>query len=311
MPLEKPPIEKLKDLIRPLWKYRTLPEKIKYRLHGREVLGLNSGQELVRQTVANGSAALGKIGGTEIRSLRVFLRDRDGEPFSRFYADMLRKNSGVFPAEPGAWRRFCRIYLDALAEMDVLAAWHLRGEADVVRHHAKQARMVRLRALEPYYHEEPWTQVLAGKTVLAVTPFVESVAKQQEKLKAVWRGKPKVAPDFELRTMRIPFHESLAPSPFQTWEEGLEKMKDELARIKFDVAMIGAGAWSLPLAVHAKQLGRVGFHLGGATQVLWGIRGQRWESNDALAPLMNDDWTKPTDGETPLEAQKVEGGSYW
>jgi hypothetical protein len=76
---------------------------------------------------------------------------------------------------------------------------------------------------------------------------------------------------------------------------------------KFDVALIGAGAWSLPLAARLKQAGRVAIHLGGDTQLCFGIKGQRWEGYG----IYNEHWVRPSAAETPKNFLLKENGCYW
>jgi hypothetical protein len=75
---------------------------------------------------------------------------------------------------------------------------------------------------------------------------------------------------------------------------------------------IGAGAYGLPLAAFVKEQGRQAVHVGGATQLLFGVKGRRWEaeSEDVVA-LFNDYWVRPSAEETPAGASLVEGGCYW
>ena len=61
------------------------------------------------------------------------------------------------------------------------------------------------------------------------------------------------------------------------WEDGLEKLATEVASKEFYLALIGAGAWSLPLGRRIKQMGKCEIHMGGEMQLLFGIKGKRWE----------------------------------
>jgi hypothetical protein len=74
---------------------------------------------------------------------------------------------------------------------------------------------------------------------------------------------------------------------------------------------VGAGAFSLPLVVHAKQAGRVGIHLGGPLQILFGILGGRWTWNPDFKQFIKDTWIRPSEEETPKTAGLIEGGCYW
>ena len=53
--------------------------------------------------------------------------------------------------------------------------------------------------------------------------------------------------------------------------------------------------------------------MGGATQILFGIRGRRWEVEytDTIVPLFNPYWVRPLPEETPEKAASVESGCYW
>jgi len=78
-----------------------------------------------------------------------------------------------------------------------------------------------------------------------------------------------------------------------------------------DVAIVGAGAWSLLLVTYAKSLGAWGIHLGGPTQLLFGIKGRRWESSEDVSRYFNEAWVRPSANETPRTVRQVENGCYW
>ena len=63
-----------------------------------------------------------------------------------------------------------------------------------------------------------------------------------------------------------------------------------------------------------KRNGKKAIHMGGATQLLFGIRGQRWENyieHFDYNQFMNDYWVRPSSEETPQQSKNVEGGCYW
>ena len=67
---------------------------------------------------------------------------------------------------------------------------------------------------------------------------------------------------------------------FATWFDALEWMEQEVDKREFDIAIIGCGAYGFNLAAHIKRKGKKAIHLGGATQLLFGITGKRWEENE-------------------------------
>ena len=88
-------------------------------------------------------------------------------------------------------------------------------------------------------------------------------------------------------------------------------MRQQMASIPSDVVIVGAGAWSIPLVVHAKSLGAWAVHLGGATQILFGVKGRAWEKHKQISSFFNEAWTRPSARETPQGIQKIEDGRYW
>jgi hypothetical protein len=120
-------------------------------------------------------------------------------------------------------------------------------------------------------------------------------------------------PDFELKTIKAVQTVAGEKSEHSSWFTALDYMKIQMDAIDYDVAIIGCGAYGLPLAAHAKRKGKKAIHLAGVTQLLFGIKGKRWE-NYIVWPyknLFNDHWIRPGEHERPQNAQVVEGACYW
>ena len=99
---------------------------------------------------------------------------------------------------------------------------------------------------------------------------------------------------------------------FATWFDAYRHMCDRIAGIDFDICLIGAGAYGLPLASFAKKMGKQAIHMGGVTQILFGIKGRRWEQlyADSTGKLFNEHWIRPLASETPTNKDDVEKGCY-
>ena len=77
--------------------------------------------------------------------------------------------------------------------------------------------------------------------------------------------------------------------------------------INFDVAILGCGAYAFPLAGMLKDDGKVVVNLGGATQLLFGIKGKRWDDLN----IYNESWKRPYIHERCDAYDKVENGCYY
>lgn len=219
------------------------------------------------------------------------------------------KYMGFFPCTDETLARFSDRYIRDLGEIDVLGTW-LRDEAELKDHFAA-AKVVPLEDLEPFFHRSPWTTALEGRTVLAIHPFESSIQKQYARRSRLFSD-PRILPDFKLKTFKAVQSIGGDGGEFKDWFGALDWMCKRIQEIEFDVALIGAGAYGLPLAAFVKRLGRKAVHLGGATQLLFGIRGKRWEQWPSYQKLFNENWSRPLQEETPACHQLVdEGKSYW
>ena len=60
-----------------------------------------------------------------------------------------------------------------------------------------------------------------------------------------------------------------------------------------------------------QDTGYAAIQMSGATQLLFGIKGKRWDSHPVIGKLYNDAWVRPDETEGITHKEKVEGGSYW
>ena len=97
----------------------------------------------------------------------------------------------------------------------------------------------------------------------------------------------------------------------ESWFDILEKIKNQMSNLNFDVALISCGAYSFPLAMHAKKLGKIGIHCGGALQLFFGIMGNRWTYSREITKFHNSHWIRPSIFERPIGHHLIENGCYW
>jgi hypothetical protein len=221
----------------------------------------------------------------------------------------MRYSSGFFPCTDRALNRFADQFLRDLTQTDVLGSW-LNGETKLVPY-LVQAKTVRLVDLEPYFHRDPWTTALSGRTVLVIHPFEASIRRQYEKREVLFDD-PRILPPFTLKTLKAVQSLGADTMGFETWFAALDWMCARVREIDFDVALIGAGAYGLPLAAQVKRLGKKAVHLGGAMQIMFGIQGKRWDEWPQYQKLYNNHWTRPLPEEVPASNRDFDGGqAYW
>ena len=289
-----------------------LPEPTRYA--GMPVVSIEQAHSYIKERVLSGEPfAAGRYGGTE---LRAFWRQDSPSPLSTRQNDEIKNTmrdlSGFFPSEDWAIERFADLMREASGQMDVLCVWFNLMEDYVIDAYGKPDMITTLPALEPWYVEHPWTAALAGKKVLVIHPFKDTILSQYEKREKLFEN-PEIFPELaDLRVVKaVQTIAGNRDERFGDWFEALDWMYTEAMKADFDVAIIGCGAYGFPLAAKLKEAGKQAIHMGGATQLLFGIKGGRWDTHPVISKLYNEHWVRPAASETPNSIQRVEGGCYW
>ncbi len=284
------------------------------KFKSKVIFDTDEAQERIKQLILRKEPALiARFGGNEGQCTAEAIGIRMGlrKNFSKRMLHQMYFNAGVFPAGKKMLLRFGEISEQAARKVDLLGRWRSPGQDYLVEQICDpHMLMTTLENLEPWYSHTPWTEALKGKKVLVIHPFKETIEKQYEKREKLFED-PRILPEFELTVLRaVQTIAGQQDERFGDWEEALNYMFDQAMKIDFDVAIIGCGAYGMPLAAKLKDAGKTAVHLGGATQLLFGIKGARWDRYRA-ADFYNEHWVRPSEQERPKDASKIEGGCYW
>ena len=296
---------------------------------GRNILDAEQGNTCIRNLLLTEKPIMiSRLGSTELLCIANYIQVREfmSSKGWKKYADAIRYDSavywreitkqsilnfsGFFPVTEAMLEKFSKDFLNHTLNIDVLGIWSPFFEDYVCQHYCKNATLVPLICLEPYFFKNPWSNALKEKKVLVIHPFEESIRRQFHKRNLLFSN-PDILPDFKLSTMKSVQSIAGSKTNFQSWFEAYDSMCEKINKIEFDIALIGAGAYGLPLASFIKTIGKQAIHLGGATQILFGIKGKRWDDHEVISSLYNEHWVRPLDCEIPEKHKIVESGCYW
>lgn len=255
----------------------------------------------------------GRLGSVELECLchyLFFLKRING--YQETYPDnvkmMMNINAGFFPCEDNLLDKFSSLYLNNLQEMDLIwSMWFSEYEDKLYSQYFKDKCIADYdNTIFPKDFAKPWTAALKGKKVLVIHPFETSI-QGNYKIKDKLFDRKEFLPDFELITLKAVQSIAGSQTDYSTWFDALRDMENKMDKIDFDIALIGAGAYGLPLGAYAKSIGKKALHIGGILQLFFGIKGKAWNK----LGLYNEYWTSPKDEEKPEGFQKVEAGRYW
>tara|TARA_B100001027_G_C16254801_1_gene326342 strand:- start:35 stop:943 length:909 start_codon:yes stop_codon:yes gene_type:complete len=213
--------------------------------------------------------------------------------------------SGFFPSNANSLSAFSELYLKEMIHIDILAYFNPRL-SDLKQYFNGSVINVYPNTIEPHKLINPWTKALKNKKVLVIHPFESSIKKQYMKRKDLFDIED-FLPSFNLKTIRAVQSLGGKHPKFNSWFEALDYMKNQIDKHDFDICLIGCGAYGLPLAAHVKKSGKQAIHIGGSLQLIFGIKGKRWDNDN----LYNDNWVRPQIQEKPENAENVEDNCYW
>lgn len=300
-----------------------------------------SSNDIIFELLSTGKPCMiARYGTTELNCINNYLCVHSSEPFllrcwnyisdkthtpwwNKDHFKTMSMWSGIFPEGEDTANKFSERYLNDSKEIDILACHQYYEKFMPLR---DDVQRIQLEMLYPFFVERPWSRYLKNKKVLVIHPFEASIKSQYENRLLLFNNAD-ILPEFELVTLKAIQTIAGNKSEFDTWFDALEYMERKVSQIDFDVAIIGCGAYGLPLAAHVKRLGKQAIHLAGGTQLLFGILGNRWTEQYKIkkywhyrpnvdididyTPLFNKHWIFPLSEDRPSGAEKVEGACYW
>jgi hypothetical protein len=274
-----------------------------------QLLKEHEANDLIKQYIKeNRTFFVGRSGVTECEIICHMLLDNK-RPIKQYENALI--GAGIYPNDYDNVYEFSKKYSECMRSLDLVAVIGSKNYPRLIFNYCPDAIPFRLWGLEPYHFpNNPWSEELVGRKILVIHPFEKSIRKNYENREKLFVG-TNILPDFELITIKA---EQNIGNCDSNWFESLQTMQDKISDVDFDLALIGCGAFGLPLASFIKtELQKTSIHLGGALQLLFGIMGKRWENynHPTFNRFVNEYWTKPLPEETPRIYKDVENGCYW
>lgn len=261
--------------------------------------------------VSNEPFMAARIGWNEMSMMKAF--DFQKKDKYRNVMNNMCDAAGFFPNDYSLGKKFLDLMLDVIKDVDIMATMNSPYEEYYIRKNMKKDGMVTpFSVMEFWTLNDSWTKALKGKKVLVIHPFEKSIRNQYEKRSELF-GEKQYLPDFELSIYKaIQTAGGEEDDRFASWFDALEYMINDIQKLDFDVAIVGCGAYGFPLSAYIRRMNKQVIHMGGVSQILFGIKGNRWmKPSSLIKPYMNESWVWALPEETPKNVNLMEGGPYF
>ena len=95
----------------------------------------------------------------------------------------------------------------------------------------------------------------------------------------------------------------------KTFQEVFDDLLKRSLEADCDVYLISCGCYGIPLCNELKKNGKRAIYVGGILQLLFGLKGKRWDERPEISQHYNKHWKYPS--KKPINADLVEGSCYW
>jgi len=277
--------------------------------HLRNITPINGGQIISRLIINGKPFSVTRLGSTECSILNhsIKLKYKIEKNTPERVKNSAKINAGFFPTSDEYILRFGELLSTSLRNADLYCRLGSFMEDYFISSFCKKDVFISLnRATDPL--KGYWTKSLKGKKVLVISSFSKEIERQYLRREFIFKDQD-MLPEFKLITYDAPVSFGDVIPKEKDFFEVLEKCKSDIAKIDFDIALVGCGGYGLPLCSFIKDIGKGAIHTAGSTQLLFGILGKRWENSETVNRFKNDYWIFPK--EKPIGFEKIENGCYW
>jgi hypothetical protein len=229
---------------------------------------------------------------------------------------------GVFPISRDTILEFSALHAEAVRSLDFLGLVEGRLEADLLNFLDYRGPTLSIFDLEPDRSVPDksaacYLPELKDKRVLIISSAADLIRSRanEETFTATWAktGKPWFNPE-QVISLQFPYTYDIdTQRHFGSSIHLLEWIVDRIDPDTFDIALIAGASLGIPLAAAIKDMDRSALALGGALQVLFGVKGKRWRDDpEWVKNYFTDAWVDIPEDQVPrMPAGYCEDGAYW
>jgi len=162
----------------------------------------------------------------------------------------------------------------------------------------------------PYLEEIlPWVELInlmadADPRPISIVSYFADEMKEQSKILDKIYPNIKINNNFNF----IKTNNTIKGNENGTYSSNLKNYISKIKSTDSKYYILGVGCYGLPLCNAIKDMDRTAVYMGGMIQLLFGLKGKRWDEREEICKYYNENWHYPE--RKPVNAEKVEGWCY-
>ncbi len=229
------------------------------------------------------------------------------KPYDEIYSQM-KTNAGFFGDDIKSWKAdVLRSMLTADVSLKVYTCPSFSVVDDVINKF--QVFIPTLPYVEDVSFWISFIDNLPTNNLCFVSYFTEEMQKQVPLMN--WIYPKKIRYKKNPRDWKFVFSENTIAGnepKDKTYNEVLEDLFQRCLKQDADVYFLSCGCYGLPLQYKLKEAGKKSIYVGGLMQLLFGLKGKRWDERKIINQHYNKYWKYPT--KKPKNSELVEGWCY-
>lgn len=236
------------------------------------------------------------------------------QSLSEFDRKYTQNNAGIFFKDKYSIDKYCQAYLDSVYRSSLFTYYDAFTNL-FTKHIINETKMpiAQAQCLEPFYFMDQdsynFDKLIYDMRVLIISSHSDTMKEQVKSNNIDNVFNKKIWNKNNLLFMKPPVTLGQNHNN-KDWSEHFEEFKTELDKIKdkYDIAFVSAGGYGILICdymlTHHKKSA---IYVGGALQILFGIKGARWDSKG----YYNTHWVNVLPSDTPKNYKTIEDGCYW
>ncbi len=238
---------------------------------------------------------ISRVGEVELRSL--LMNDNR----------MMYANAGFYGDEDDL-KKWKREYINAIIGSDILLDVYTCDSFKITSSLLLQLGIYKNTV--PYYEEDLkfWLNILkdlGDQEVCIVSYFADDMKKQEEHLSKIHNTNLHNKFSY-IKTWNTTEEED---KPHENYFDTLDILKRKIDKCKAKYFLLSCGCYGLPLCNYIKKKKKNAMYVGGQLQLLFGLKGSRWDKRKNISSLYNEYWKYSEI--KPKGYKKIENSCYW